>query len=830
MTRVPALVLVPALIFAFHVTPLQAQQLESAEGAAKEWTPPELAAYRINPHPPSIDGQLDDAIWHRPHLQSTKTFTQVEPDEGKVPTESTTVAVAYDQDAMYVAFWCYDSDPREIDHQLVRRDRQAESDRVSVCVDAFHDHQTCARFEVTAAGVQTDTRIFDDNNGDPSWDAVWESGVTMQPWGWSAEMRIPYHALRFSDKQAHTWGINFTRNINRKNEYLKWSFTPASKGGFVSNFGHLTGVTGIHPSGHLEVLPYVVSSARAQPPTVGNPDGRDLSRNAGFDFKYGLSSNLTLDATVNPDFGQVELDRPVLNLSTYETFFQEKRPFFLEGADLFQTDFNLFYSRRIGRSPRGSVDDPEFGFYTDYPGATTILGAGKLTGKLAGGTSIAVLGAVTEQESARYGAVTNVVLDSVWRGDTLETSVVSADTVYREGVVEPTATYNVLRLKQDVLGNSSVGALLTFAGQKGRPADVTGGFDWRLRTADNGWGIRGQAVFSRTGGNLTGYGIDMTLEKSGGKHWRGAVGGTLKDPTLRLNRLGFASRVNSRSVWSWLQYRTTDDWWIVRNSFNNLNLFSSWNYDGINYQMGGNFNTYVELRNFWSFGGGVEIQGEKFSDEELRGNGLWEWPVHPTMAWWSNIETDRRKRVSFNWNPGGGADRGGRWMANYVGVQYRPKSNLEFETGVNYRRHRDGRRWVANVGDSSVFADLNLDEVFLHASASAVFSRNLSVQLSAEGLVSGLDYQTYRYYLGGNRYSDPISGFNSDFNSSTLNSTLLLRWEYRPGSTLYLVWTRSRGEFDDTVNNLALSRDLRRLFAGNADNVFLVKASYWLNM
>jgi hypothetical protein len=204
--------------------------------------------------------------------------------------------------------------------------------------------------------------------------------------------------------------------------------------------------------------------------------------------------------------------------------------------------------------------------------------------------------------------------------------------------------------------------------------------------------------------------------------------------------------------------------------------------------------------------------------------------VHPTMAWWFNVDTDQRRKVSFSWNPGGGADRGGRWMANYVGVEYRPRSNLEFGTGVNYTLNRGLRRWVENVGDSSVFADLDRDEVFLQASASAVFNRNLSVQLSAEGLISGLDYSGYRYYLGGNQYSGPQAGYNHDFNQSALNSTMLLRWEYRPGSTLYLVWTRSRGERDDSVNNLAVSRDLRRLFGGDAQNVFLVKASYWLNM
>ena len=791
---------------------------------------PELKAFKVNPHQPKIDGKLDDAIWNSGKLEYASVFTQREPDEGMPATESTLVAVAYDEAAMYVGFWCYDSEPDKIQAQLVRRDREAQSDYVTVRIDPFHDHQSGNAFEISAAGVKRDARYFNENNSDISWDAVWDAAAQVQPWGWSAEFRIPYHCLRFSNKESHIWGADFVRNINRKNENVRWAYTPTEDGGFVSNFGHLTNLDGIQPSGHAEILPYVVSRAETEPKSIGNTDGRDYLGNMGFDLKYALSSNMILDATFNPDFGQVELDEPVLNLSAYETYFDEKRPFFLEGSELFRTEFNMFYSRRVGRTPFNDVSDDELGYYTNYPDNTTILGAAKITGRIGERTSIAVLSAMTPEETADYARLSNPRTDTTWDGSFPVLNTSYLDTSFHSGTVEPMANYTVLRVKQDILGQSSIGMILTNASQDTYQPATTGGVDWRLATDDNKWGVRGQAIFSRTSSEDAGYGIDMTIEKLSGKHVRAAIGGTIKNPSLDINRLGFSSRVNSRSTWAWVQYRTSDDWWIIRNSYNNINLNSNWNFDGVNYSLGGNFNTYVELVNNWEFGGGFTVQGEKYSDLETRGHGLWEWPVRPTFSWWANLNTDRRKKVSFTINPGSGSDRGGSWWANYMGIDYRPRSNVELSLGANYHVTRNARRWVTNDEDSTVFADLDQDQLFMHASASIVFNRNLTFQLSAVGLISGLDYAGYRYYRGGQDYSDPVDLYNSDYNFSAMNSTMLIRWEYNPGSTIYLVWTRARPEFDNSVNDLNFSRDFDRLFAGGDQNVFLLKASYWMNI
>ncbi len=783
----------------------------------------ELRTCRVNGHTPIVDGNLNEPAWDTCTIPLSDGFTQREPDEGKPATESTKVALLYDDNALYVAFWCFDSEPDKIRAELVRRDRWSESDYVEFQVDPFHDHQTGYEFTVTAAGVLADARFYNDNSSDGSWDAVWEGNIKREPWGYSVEMKIPYHCLRFPVQDIQTWGVNFTRGITRKNEFAKWSFSPQSDGGLVSRFGHLTGLESLKPAGHTQVMPYGVSSLQSEPKSIGNPDGRSYSGNTGVDVKFPLTTDLVVDATINPDFGQVELDEPVLNLSAYETFYEEKRPFFMEGSDLFVTRYNLFYSRRIGRPPQYGVDDPEFDDYKDYPASTTILGAGRITGKVADRTTVALLTAVTEREKAEYFAVSE-----------------TGDTTIRKGVVEPQASYSVLRVKQDILKNSYVGGMLTVASQQTVHPSVCGGIDWRLTTSNRMWAFRGQTVLSRNDPVETGYGVDGILEKQGGKHTRGQLSLRFNSPELNLNRLGYQTRRGSKVLSTWFQYRTTDDWWIIRNTYNNINFNSNWNYDGVNYSLGGNVNTNIEFKNGWYAWVSVNLQAEKYSDEETRGNGLWIWPEYPTVAVFSNFNTDTRKPLSFWWSLRGGADRGGDWWGADLGTTIKPKSNIECNLWTTVERYFDSYRWLSNRQDTlvshrsmPVFGTLDWDRFSFGASVNYLFRRNLSLQLSAEGLINGLDYSDYRFYdINANAYysTAQFAGWNRDYNYSALNTMMLLRWEYLPGSTLYLVWTRARDEQDRAANNLDLSRDLRRLFSAGSTNVFLVKMSYWINM
>ena len=250
----------------------------------KDKTVPEIKALKINSQSPRIDGFLDDPIWQNKNLQFAQNFIQSDPDEGEAASESTLVAVAYDDEAIYFAFWCYDDEPDKIAKQLVRRDRYSESDKISVRLDPFHDHQTGYMFTINASGVHRDARIFNDDNMDMSWDGVWSSGIKMQPWGYSAEIKIPYHCIRFPEKDEHVWGVNFVRGINRRTEYAMWYHTPSAEGGYISKLGHLTGLTGIKSATHMELLPYAVSNYQTEPANTGNPDGKDFIGNVGFDF------------------------------------------------------------------------------------------------------------------------------------------------------------------------------------------------------------------------------------------------------------------------------------------------------------------------------------------------------------------------------------------------------------------------------------------------------------------------------------------------------------------------------------------------------------------
>ncbi len=802
---------------------------------------PEITATRINPHVPIIDGDLSDLVWKDHEFDYARSFRQIEPDEGEAATESTLVAIAYDDEALYVAFWCYDSEPDKIVQQLVRRDRGTNSDLVTVRIDPYHDHQTGYRFDVNSAGVLVDDRLYNDTDLDCSWDGVWDAAAKLQPWGWSAEYKIPFSCIRFSEKDDQTWGLNVTRYIARKQESAWWAFSPSTEGGVVSTFGHLRGLKGIKPTRHFEILPYAVSSLNTEPKHAGNTDGKDFLGNLGIDAKYGISSDLVLDATINPDFGQVELDRPVLNLSSFETFYEEKRPFFLEGANLFSTPFELFYSRRIGHPPRGDPDE-DLLYCTDRPKSTTILGAGKITGKLDNKTSLAILTAFTQEECADYSIEKLRFIER--DNNSIDTLT---DTLSRETVVEPFANYTVFRVQREILKSSSVGFMGTLAAQNEYHPATAGGLDWRLYTNDGVWGMCGQIVTSKINDEKAGFGFDGMFEKVAGKHVRGTLGIEIYDPHLDLNKLGFLRRNNWREGWLWVQYRTQEDWFVIRNTWNNFNISSGWNYNGDNLNLGWNFNTQIEFLNGWSLGGGFNQNMEVWDDHETRDNGLWNKPS--AWSWWSSFNTDSRKPVWFNINPGSGENRYGSWWANYIGVGVRPRSNIELDIGVNYMRGFGQTIWIDNLTDTitgepvSVFADLDQDEITPRITANINLTRDLSFQFSGQMLISALDYRNHKGYAGNETYfrlrdnhfekdlSDDERDDWGDGNYRAFNSTMVMRWEYRPGSTLYIVWTQAREDFA-APNNIEFDRDFRGIFSSEtpADNVFLIKASYWLNI
>jgi hypothetical protein len=403
--------LLPAAIvlIAVVLSPEAVRGQDGTAGYVHERDAPNAFAQRIT-EPITIDGRLDEAVWEG--APAVTEFTQIVPNEGEPASQRTEVRFLYDDDAIYVGARLHDTG--EIRGRLGRRDMSmGDSDWLTVIFDSYHDHRTAYGFEVNPAGVRRDQSRAGGRE-DSSWDPVWEVATSVDEEGWTVEMRIPFSQLRFSGAPAQTWGLQVERSIARNREFSVWSFTPRDQPGGIPRFGHLTGLERIPTGKRLEVLPYTVARAESVD-RGGNPfrDDRALGLDAGVDLKYRVTSDLTLDATVNPDFGQVEVDPAVINLSAFETFFQERRPFFVEGADIFRFGSgganDVFYSRRIGRQP--SLVPPYAA--RDVPEATRILGAAKLSGRTAGGWSVGVMDAVTRREIARYHDETGAIGETV---------------------------------------------------------------------------------------------------------------------------------------------------------------------------------------------------------------------------------------------------------------------------------------------------------------------------------------------------------------------------------------------------------------------------------
>jgi hypothetical protein len=764
---------------------------------------------------PKIDGVLDEDCWKR--AEKSGGFVQAEPHDGEPATESTYVQACYDNEALYAAVTCMENEPERIIKILTRRDRFSESDCVNLGIDSYHDHQTGYMFKTYASGTQCDLYYFNDNSDDPSWDAVWESAVKIEKDCWTVEYKIPFSCLRFPKNENPTWGFYVSRFLSHNNETCRWVRIPSNQSGFVSKWGHLNGIENIDPPIHLEILPYAVSSEKTERERLGNPDGREFFGNVGVDLKYGLTSNLTLDATINPDFGQVEIDEIILNLSNYETFYPEKRPFFLEGNKIFEANNNdlcqLFYSRRIGKDP-GEADSAEYYFHR--PTATTILAAAKITGKTKKGTTIGFLNAVTDREEADF-----------WHSSEFRT----------KKVIEPEANYNVIRLSQDIFKNSVIGVMSTAVNQKGRTPSYAGGLDWNLRFWKENYDFLGQILGSRNGGKERGFGYLTGLEKQGGEHWRGSVSWFYLDKKINTNRLGYTKRNDLQGGSVWIQYKTQKEFWIIRNSWNNFNLSYDCNLNNDVLDEGFNFNNSVELTNGWNVGGGFYSDlGETYTDWEVPSR-LLKIPVG--RSGWININTDERKKVfgGINCEIGNSWDGLSRTIVPWVTIQ--PRSNFELTLEPDWNHMWGISRLVGYAQDASdssslyIFGKQEVHRAGLDLRGIYTFTKNLTLQAYAQFFFAKGEYTNRNRFTPPDHFSPlgdiiNFSQFRGDFHRREFASNLILRWEYRPGSILYLVWTQGRYYYD--AGDFSLRKDFSHLFSTVPDNIFLIKVNYWWNL
>ena len=813
------------------------------------------------PNAVRINGEVSEAAWQA--ATPMDGFLQREPEEGGQPSQRTEFRVVYDATTLYVKVRAFDTQADKIVSYLTRRDADSPSDWLHVFVDSYHDRRTAYEFAVNPSGVKIDRYWFDDNNRDDGWDAVWDAKVTRDASGWTAEFHIPFSQLRFNPNGANTFGFAVARRIGRLNETSTWPLLARSATGYVSSFGELGGLTMTASPKRLEMLPYTVADLTRQR-AGGNPLVKASSPSGamGLDLKYALTPGLTLTTTVNPDFGQVEADPAVVNLSAFETFFSERRPFFVEGSGMFRFDSDcmdgpcqLFYSRRVGRSPQG-VDELPSGdnIYAQSPTQTTILGAGKLTGRV-GKFSIGAMSAVTQEE---FGTV----LDATHR--------------FRQPI-EPLTTYSIGRVRREFADQSSLGFMVTAANRQLTettsilPSSAfTGGVDWDVRFKSRysvtgylaGSSVRGSAdaidgieensrhYFQRPDAtmlhldpaatSLAGASGRVGISKIGGQRVRFNSQVGFKSPGFELNDVGFLRRADERWMANWLQVRSDvpNRWFRNRNL--NFNQWSAWNYSGDRLFAGQNVNGNVTFINNWSAGGGINHQPMGFDDRLTRGGpgGLTE----GYGSFWSWLNSDNRRRVSVNYFHGRGRNGVGSSFADdEIELTYRPMSPLTITSGARLNRSINDSQWVGKVTDTRdhyAFAHIDQTTVALTERVNYTMTPNLSIQIYAEPFVSAGDYHGFKELADGRtreyllRYSpyayDLDANGNPDFNVKSFRTTNVLRWEYKPGSTLFVVWQQAR-ENDAVPGGFRFGRDVRGIFGVTPQNVFLVKLSYWLN-
>jgi hypothetical protein len=840
-----------------------------------------------------IDGILNEEVWQNP---PTDNFIQRDPRQGEPATELTHVWVGYDEAAVYIGAKMFDSSPDSIVGLLSRRDYINESDWFKLYLDPYFDRRSGYFFGVNAAGSIMDGILFNDSWDDNSWNGIWEYAVGRFEGGWTVEMRIPFTQIRFRDSDDMKWGINFSRVIQRKNERLYFIMVPKNESGFVSHFATLEGLRNIKPKQRFEIMPYGVTRAHYLIHETDDPfyKGKQYNNSIGADIKMGLGTNLTLDATINPDFGQVEVDPAVVNLSVSETYFNEKRPFFIEGSNIFMFGYggsnnnwgfnwgnpDLFYSRRIGRVPQGSVSSDSF---IDMPGETRILGAGKLSGKLDGNISVGLINAVTERTFARDYNFGNVKLHEV----------------------EPLSNYTIIRSQKEFnsgrqgigfmgtsvyrdLGNNHLSDILSrnsFA--YGADGWVT--LDEKETYVVTGY-VSGSAVYgtneyitrlqrsplryyqrpdainyridsSRT--SLTGYVGRVTLNKQKGNFYINTAIGAVS-PGYEVNDAGFQWRSDQLNSHLVLGYRWFEPDGIFRRKEVYTSYMRSYNYDGDLNDVGFMLFSNFQFENYY----GLNLQGhyspESYNTRITRGGPLVRNPESASVRF-NGYSDMRNKTVLYFYASFQFDNQDSYYRGTGIEVNWKPNSTVSFSFAPFYNYNNVFAQWVGRFEDQYsptygvryVFARMEQRTVGGNLRLDWTFTPALSLQLFVQPLFSVGDYEEFKELAQSRTYHTNIYGSNDseisfdgseytvdpdgsgpapaftfrnpDFNFKSLRGNVVLRWEFLPGSVFFLVWTHDKTNFNDP-GDFSFGRDFGNLWRTGSNNVLLAKISYWLDI
>jgi hypothetical protein len=878
-----------ALCITLSLTPILA-------GAARQETPApaanttEVRAVRVST-PPVIDGDLTDEAWKS--APEITRLIQREPDENHPPSERSVVRIVYDDHAIYFAAELFDSHP--VTAVVARRDQSVFTDSFTVNLDPHHDHRSGAGFSVSSANVQTDFVLYNDTSSDNDWDAVWASATKITSEGWNVEMRIPFSQLRFPDRDVHVWGINIRRFIARRHETILLASAPRNEPLGVSLYAHLTGIEGIRRHRTVELMPYAVARADirgtvAAADPLNSATGTNID--VGLDVRYPIASNLTLSGTLNPDFGQVEVDPAVVNLSQFETFYPEKRPFFLEGATLFDFGrggsnsgfgFNFstpdfFYSRRIGRSPQLASGIPHD--WIDSPTETTIAGAAKITGKTAGGWTVAVMDAVTTKESA------TVVLDGERRSLT----------------AEPLTNYLVSRFARDLGNRGRVGTLFTAVNRDldarsalhlrsdAYAAGTDGYWAFGNRDVILEWGVGGTLVegspeaiaatqrsparyynrpdaghveYDPTRTSLAGWGARTMLAKQTGK-WRYNVSAQSFSPGFETNDVGFMNRTDTTATHAVVLYSEAVTTPLLRRKNFWLGKYQNWNFDGDLIANGAYGSAFLLFANYWDVSCSGGYGAESWDDRLTRGGPLTRRPAGYSGNCRGSTDSRRPLYVSFA-GGGGRSDAGASDEWGMIGLRYRPRDNVTFSVEPEIARSTSRAQYVRAVADTAaptwgrryVFADLDQRAVEISMRLDWTFSSALTMQVYVQPFVASGAYTNLKELARPRSYEFDVYGVdrgsvsldparetytidpdgagpsaafqlrNPDFTLRSLRGSAVMRWEFRPGSSLYVVWNENRAGVVRR-GDLDFARDLRGIGDTDSDDVFLVKIGYWL--
>ena len=866
--------------------------LGQAQASDKRLTKRKYVATYISGEKPVIDGRLTDAAWKS--IPRAGDFVQIRPYEGKEPTEQTVFQIGYDDKYLYVAIRAFDSKPETITRRVARRDQGTDADEVGIILDSYFDRRTAFEFSVNAAGVKIDLQWSQNGDvQDDSWDPVWYVATSIDEKGWTAEMKIPFSQLRYGRKEEHVWGLQVFRKLFRKEEISMWQFIPRDAPGMIHLFGELHGLKNLATPRRIELLPYTVGRTERFERIPGNPfaTGKLSGLSGGIDGKIGLTSNLTLDFTLNPDFGQVEADPSVVNLTAFETFFQEKRPFFIEGRDILDYRLMLdgsdlaqdlvFYSRRIGRKPRyyPSLDRNEF---ANVPDNTSILAALKLSGKTSDGLSIGILDAITASEQAE--------IDRQGQRRFVE--------------VEPLTNYFISRIQKDYRqGATRIGGMFTATNRRiTKPhlrflnrAAYTGGFDFHHEWKDRTYFFSMRTAFSHIRGDrealllvqtspahyfqrpdaphltldssrttMSGHGGFAVFGRSGKGHIRFVIGTAWRSPGLELNDVGFIRSVDRKMQFVWVGLRYWQPFSIFRSLNINISQWSGWNFGNERLFWGANLSASGQFKNYWGFGLGMGKEGEALDVTALRGGPALLYPG-AFMAW-LNLRSDSRK--NFRMGVSGFArwqdETEARSFSLNISLSYRPGDALAISLTPFYSYRLSELQYLQTLavggGKRYLFGSIEQNTLGVVLRFNYSLTPNLSIQYYGQPFVSAgryfdfknitsprakayrnrfqvyrgaeiaYDPDTFLYRVDEDRDGEPDFAFrNPDFNFRQFRSNLVIRWEYTPGSTLFLVWAQERTGFAMTGDFL-VNRDLRQLFRVYPQNIFLIKINRWFSL